>query len=42
MFEKYCSNSYMMIEHVQKHRIPASLSSLIDFGDSVNIDLRRT
>ena len=42
MFEKYCSNSYMMIEHVQKHRIPTSLSSLIDFGDSVNIDLRRT
>ena len=41
MFEKYCSNSYMMIEHVQKHRIPESLSSLIGFGDSVNINLRR-
>ena len=41
MFEKYCSNSYMMIEHVQKHRIPESLSSLIGFGDLVNINLRR-
>ncbi len=41
MFEKYCSNAFMIIEHVENARVAPSLSALIDFADLENINLRR-